>query len=228
MEIQNDLTALYEEAARELRASNDAKLEDLKWRITRAQVYEHSITPALLAKLFNETPEWGTASFAALRTGGFIQHSLSQFGWVRLDPDSAAHYFDILAAIEAVVSLRCRYLDLRPVLPRLKMHLRAIDRHAKANDVFEVCLNAQRLFLVLVAAVDAPDLFRDYAAIAKASMVYAWCASLDENAAASVSTSMRTLVKALADHDGVTAARTATFLRGMPSATGNPLIPMSC
>jgi hypothetical protein len=85
MKTADDVQALYDQAAEDLRAGDDPRLEELKWRIARSELYDPSVKPESLAERFQETLEWGVAAFAALRAGGFIQHQLTYFTWARLD-----------------------------------------------------------------------------------------------------------------------------------------------
>jgi hypothetical protein len=87
--------------------------------------------------------------------------------------------------------------------------------------LLDVCIHAQHLFLVLVAAVNSPDLFREYSAVAKASRAYAWSTSLNDGAASCISATIKGMVQALAAKDAVSAARAAIFLRGMPIVPGS-------
>lgn len=226
MKTAEDVQALYDQAARDLYALGDPRLEELKWRIARSELRDHSVKPDLLAELFQETAEWGISAFAALRAGGFIQHQLTYFTWARLDARSKSYDFDILAAIEAIVALQCRYLDLAPLLPALERLAATIQGCAKRGELLKVCINTQHLFLVLVAAVNSPDLFREYTAIAKASHAYAWSTSLSEGAAACISDTIGRMVHALGVQDAVSAARAATYLRGMPNAPEGAGIPV--
>jgi hypothetical protein len=220
MKTADDVQVLYDQAARDLCALGDPRLEELKWRIARSELQYHSVKPELLAELFHETLEWGNSAFAALRAGGFIQHQLTYFTWARLDARSKSYDFDILAAIEAIVAMQCRYFDLTPILPALERLAISIEDSAEREDLLDVCINAQHLFLVLVASVNSPDLFREYTALAKASHAYAWSTSLSEGGAACVSATIKGMVQALADRDAATAARAATYLRGMPIMPG--------
>lgn len=227
MTTADDVQALYDQAATDLCASGDPRLEELKWRIARAELHDHSVKPELLADLFKETLEWGVSAFAALRAGGFIQDQLTYFTWARLDARTKSYDFDILAAIEAIVALQCRYLDLTPILPAIEQLAATIEECAEREDLLKVCINTQHLFLVLVAAANSPDLFREYTAIAKASRAYAWSTSLSEGAADCISATIKGMVKALATQDAVTAARAATYLRGTPVVAGLSAIPSS-
>jgi hypothetical protein len=227
MTTADDVQALYDQAATDLCATGDPRLEELKWRIARAELHDPSVKPELLAGLFDESPEWGVSAFAALRAGGFIQHQLTYFTWARLDARTKSYDFDVLAAIEAIVALQCRYLDFTPILPALERLAATIEECAEREDVLRVCINTQHLFLVLVAAANSPDLFREYTAFAKASRAYAWSTALNDGAASCISATITGMVKALAIRDAVTAARAATYLRGMPSAAGLRAIPVS-
>lgn len=164
-------------------------------------------------------PRNGELGLATLRAGGFIQHQLTYFTWARLDARSKSYDFDILAAIEAIVAMQCRYFDLTPILPALERLAISIEDSAERDDLLDVCINAQHLFLVLVASVNSPDLFREYTALA-ASHAYAWSTSLTEGGAACISSTVKGMVQALAARDAVTAARAATYLRGMPIMPG--------
>lgn len=228
MQIVDDIQTLYSEAAKELRTSDDAKLEALRLRIAQGDVLGTGITPALLARLLDETAEEAAAHFAALRSAGFIQSHFTQFSWANLDPQERARSLDILSMIEANVALRCRYLDMTPVLPALRRLARLIEKHAQSDELLEVCLAVQRLFLVLVATVNAPPLFREYAAYANASMAYAWSMSQDAGAAMHISDMIAGMVEALGKGDGVSAAKAATYLRSMPAAAEKLAIPLSC
>lgn len=225
MQIVDDIQTLYHEAAKELCTSKDGKLEALRCRIAKGEVYGTGITLEMLAKLLDETADEAAAHFAALRSAGFIQSQFTQFSWAHLDPRDRARSLDILALIEANVALRCRYLDMKPILPALRRLARIIERHAQNDELLEVCLAVQRLFLVLVAAVNAPGLFREYAAYANASMAYAWSMSQEANVAMHISGMIAKMVDALGKNDGVSAARTATYLRSMPAKIA---IPLSC
>lgn len=227
MATADDVQALYDQAARDLCVGGDPRLEELKWRITKSELYDASVKPELIAELFHETPEWGISAFATLRAGGFIQHQLTYFTWARLDARTKSYDFDVLAAIEAIVAMQCRYLDLTPILPDLERLAAKIEECAKREELLDVCINAQHLFLVLVAGVNSPDLFREYTAIAKASRAYAWSISLSDGAAACISATVRRMVQALAAKDAVSAARAATFLRVMPVVPGVGSIPVS-
>jgi hypothetical protein len=228
MQIVDDIQTLYNEAAKELRTSEDAKLEALRIRISQGDVFGTGITPALLARLLDETADEAAAHFAALRSAGFIQSHLTQFSWANLDPQDRARSLDILSMIEANVALRCRYLDMKPVLPALERLVRIIATHAQNDELLEVCLAVQRLFLVLVATVNAPPLFREYAAYANASIAYAWSMSQETGAAMHISDMVADMVEALGKGDGLSAARAATYLRSMPTAGEKLAIPLSC
>lgn len=228
MKIVDDIQTLYNEAAKELHTSKDAKLEALRVRISQGDVFGIGITPALLAKLLDETAEEAAAHFAALRSAGFIQSHLTQFSWAHLDPQERARSLDILSIIEANVALRCRYLDMTPILPALRRLARVIEKHAQDDELLEVCLAVQRLFLVLVATVNAPPLFREYAAYANASMAYAWSTSQEPGAAMHISYMIAGMVQALRKGDGEAAARAATYLRSMPSSAEKLAVPLSC
>lgn len=227
MTTADDVQALYDQAAMDLCASGDPRLEELKWRIARAELHDPSVKPELLAGLFEETLEWGISAFASLRAGGFIQHQLTYFTWARLDTRTKSYDFDVLAAIEAIVALQCRYLDLTPILPAIERIAATIEECAERDELLEVCINAQHLFLVLVAAVNSPDLFREYTAVAKASRAYAWSTSLSDGAAGCISATIKGMVKALTIRDAVAAARAATYLRGTPMVAGVAAIPVS-
>ncbi|MGE4404345.1 hypothetical protein [Pseudomonas sp.] len=218
---------LYAQAARDLCASGDPRLEELKWQIAKSELPGSPIKPESLADLFHETPEWGVAAFADLRAGGFIQHQLTYFTWAHLDVRTNAYDFDVLAAIEAIVAMQCRYLDLTPILPALERLAATIQEYAEREELLKVCLITQHLLLVLVAAVNSPELFREYTAIAKASRAYAWSTLLGDGAAARISATINGMVEALASRDAVTAARAATYLRGLPSIPGLSAIPAS-
>jgi hypothetical protein len=228
MKIVDDIQTLYNEAAKELRTSEDAKLEALRVRISQGDVLGSGITPALLASILNETEEEGAAHFAALRSAGFIQNHLTQFSWAHLDPQNRARSLDILSMIEANVALRCRYLDMNPILPGLERIAEVIEKHARNDELLEVCLAVQRLFLALVATVNAPPLFREYAAYANASMAYAWSMSQNAGAAMHISNMIASMLEALKMGDGVQAAKTATYLRSMPAAAEKLNVPLSC
>lgn len=226
MQIVDDIQTLYSEAAKELRTSDDAKLEALRLRIAQGDVFGTGITPALLARLLDETAEEAAAHFAALRSAGFIQSNLTQFSWANLDPHDRARTLDILSMIEANVALRCRYLDMTPVLPALQRLTGVIEQHAHNDELLEVCLAVQRLFLVLVATVNAPPLFREYAAYANASTAYAWSMAQDTGAAMHISDMIGGMVEALKKGDGVSAARAATYLRSMPAGAEKLAVPL--
>jgi len=226
MQIVDDIQTLYTEAAKELRTSKDAKLEALRVRISQGDVFGTGITPALLARLLDETAEEAAVHFAALRSAGFIQSHFAQFSWANLDPQDRAHTLDILSMIEANVALRCRYLDMTPVLPALQRLAGVIKQHAQNDELLEVCLAVQRLFLVLVATVNAPPLFREYAAYANASTAYAWSMAQDTGAAMHISDTVAGMVEALKNGDGVSAARAATYLRSMPAAAEKLAVPL--
>jgi len=89
-----------------------------------------------------------------------------------------------------------------------------------------VCLAVQRLFLVLVATVNAPPLFREYAAYANASTAYAWSMAQHTGAAMHISDTVAGMVEALKNGDGVSAARAATYLRSMPAAAEKLAVPL--
>lgn len=226
MQIVDDIQTLYSEAAKELRTSDDAKLEALRLRIAQGDVFGTGITPALLARLLDETAEEAAAHFAALRSAGFIQSNLTQFSWANLDPQDRARTLDNLSMIEANVVLRCRYLDMTPVLPALQRLAGVIEQHAQNDELLEVCLVVQRLFLVLVATVNAPPLFREYAAYANASTAYAWSMAQDAGAAMHISDMIAGMVEDLKIGDGVSAARAATYLRSMPAAEEKLAVPL--
>ncbi|EJL24246.1 hypothetical protein [Novosphingobium sp. AP12] len=226
MQIVDDIQTLYSEAAKELRTSDDAKLEALRLRIAQGDVFGTGITPALLARLLDETAEEAAAHFAALRSAGFIQSSLTQFSWANLDPHDRARTLDNLSMIEANVALRCRYLDMKPVLPALQRLAGVIEQHAQNDELLEVCLAVQRLFLVLVATVNAPPLFREYAAYANASTAYAWSMAQNPGAAMHISDMICSMIEALKKGDGVSAARAATYLRSMPTGEENLAVPL--
>lgn len=226
MQIVDDIQTLYSEAAKELRTSDDAKLEALRLRIAQGDVFGTGITPALLARLLDETAEEAAAHFAALRSAGFIQSHFTQFSWANLDPHDWARTLDILSMIEANVALRCRYLDMTPVLPALQRLAGVIEQHAHNDELLEVCLAVQRLFLVLVATVNAPPLFREYAAYANASTAYAWSMAQDTGAAMHISDMIGGMVEALKKGDGVSAARAATYLRSMPAGAEKLAVPL--
>jgi hypothetical protein len=226
MQIVDDIQTLYSEAAKELRTSDDAKLEALRLRIAQGDVFGTGITPALLARLLDETAEEAAAHFAALRSAGFIQSNLTQFSWANLDPHDRARTLDILSMIEANVALRCRYLDMTPVLPALQRLTGVIEQHAHNDELLEVCLAVQRLFLVLVATVNAPPLFREYAAYANASTAYAWSMAQDTGEAMHISDMIGGMVEALKKGDGVSAARAATYLRSMPAGAEKLAVPL--
>jgi hypothetical protein len=226
MTTADEIQALYGQAAKDLSAGGDPRLEELKWRIARSELHDTPVKPELLADLFEETPEWGVSAFSDLRAGGFIQHQLTYFTWARFDARTKAYDFDVLAAIEAIVALQCRYFDFTPVLPALERIIAKIEDCAEREELLQVCINAQHLFLVLVAAVNSPDLFREYAALAKTSRAYAWSTSLREGAAGCISATLKGMVRALATKDGISAAKAATFLRKTPVVVGVGAIPV--
>jgi hypothetical protein len=215
MHFADDVQSLYTAAAQHLRVSDKPKLEALKLRVARAKIYDNPITHLGLAELLNVSQEEADARFDDLRAAGFIESHFTHFAWVRFDPINRARSLAALGMIEANVALRCRYLDMEPMAPALDTLAAEIVAHSAKSDLLEVCLTAQRLFLALVAGMNAPDLFREYAALAKAGLTYAWSASLHDGVAAEFSHKMVGVVSALKRRDGVSAAKGITHLRSL-------------
>ncbi|GGN55343.1 hypothetical protein GCM10011349_31870 [Novosphingobium indicum] len=215
MTINLELESFYREASEGLLPSRDPKIERMKCQIANCELAIEPVNPTKLAKMNDEGEEWGNAAFATLRANGFIDHHSGHFTWTRLDNESRVREFEILAAIEAVVLLRSQRLDMEPLVPSLEKQIELIRSQTGRAHALETCVQAQMLLLMLVASMNATELFREYASLAKSSWVYAWSASLGANAIEAMCSRAADIVKAVTNHDGLAAARAVTALRGV-------------
>ena len=153
--------------------------------------------------------------FFELRSTGFIEHGRTSFAWTRFDGNCLSRDYDMLAAIEAIVSVRCEFLDLHPIMHSLEMRAALVGDFASGRDALNVCFHAQHLFLTLVAAMQAGELFREYTTLAKPSLAYASCSRINSESIQQIAETANTLVGQLKVNDGIGAARAVTNLRSL-------------
>lgn len=206
---------LYDEAISALQPSDDDRLEKLKWRIVRAELPDTEATPLSIKSIAGSDEAWSRHAFFQLGSSGFIHHQEASFAWTTFDGNSLSQDYDMLAAIEAIVSVRCEFLDLSPIMHTLEMRAALLSDFAGRRDALNVCFNVQHFFLTLVAAMQAAELFREYTAFAKPSLAYASCSRIRSESFQQITETANTLVNQLKVNDGIGAARAITSLRSL-------------
>jgi hypothetical protein len=170
---------LYHEAARRMAISPDACIERIRRCSINSKFGNEGTDPASLAAIVGLDEDWGAASFAELRSTGFIKTDWARFKWYQPSVKELDDKIAELAAIEAAAIIRLSSMDCAPALPAIRALADDFLKMADGGDAVATSLAHHRIMLAIVSATGELRLMEDYVKHASVAVAYAVAARLE-------------------------------------------------
>ena len=110
--MERRVSHLYRAAIEKMAKSADHEVEKLRRAIARGERPSPLPDPEALARITNNSKDWGEYAFADLRGAGFVRNELLQFDWVQIDPSRVGDELAAVAGIEARSIIRLSLMNV--------------------------------------------------------------------------------------------------------------------
>lgn len=214
--MERGVISLYRAAIEKMAKSADHEVEKLRLAIARGERPSPLPDPEALARITDNSREWGSHAFADLRGAGFVRSELLQFEWVQIDPPRVSDELAAMAGIEARSIIRLSLMDCAGAMPEIKRRLKLFVRAAAGGKPLASLLAHQNLMFAVVAATGEVNLLEEYAKRVSVALVYVRSLSIEHEDLEGMTASAEAMVSKLCDGNARDCAADATSMRLHP------------
>ena len=214
--MERGVSHLYRAAIEKMAKSADHEVEKLRRAIARGERPSPLPDPEALARITNNSKDWGEYAFADLRGAGFVRNELLQFDWVQIDPSRVGDELATVAGIEARSIIRLSLMNCANAMPEIERRLQSFVQAAAGGKPLASLLAHQKLMFAVVAATGEVNLLEEYAKRACVALVYIRSLSLEREDLEGMSASAQAMVSKLCDGNARDCAADATSMRLHP------------